>query len=806
MMATTKGDIPKGPGPDELEVIMQTIQSNRFGDYYLTAHLGRGGMADVYRARHVGAAGFQRTVVVKRILNTHNDDEDFVHMFINEAKLAAELTHPNIAQIYELGELDGEFFIAMEYVRGKDLREVLNALARRKIQAPPPVAAFIAREISRGLAHAHGHVDDAGAPRPIIHRDVSPGNIVVSYDGQVKLVDFGIAKALYTSPDATHTNAGLLKGKLGYMAPEQADGVAIPQSDVFAAGVVLYEMLTVRRLFSGENPLDSLTKLKTMPLVPPSQFAPGISPELDAIVMKALSRDLDLRYAGAAHLAKDLDIFLLGERFSVDDLAHFMGELFPVDTQTDPSRYGPLPDPARELAPPPALPAAPRRASRLEPEVEVEIKTSRAPSKRVNIVVLLGLLLSGGIFLLYRYRWASPAASGSTVVDTAAVAPQISAPPEAPMLVRGVTDQEILFGMAAAMSGPGREYGRQMKLGIEAAFKTVNDAGGIQGRRLSLVTVDDSYEPARTVEAMSQLYNQHKVFAFVGNTGTPTAAVALPFALERKTLFFGAFSGASLLRRDPPDRYVFNFRASYVEETAAITKYLIKVRHIRPEQIAVFAQEDPFGDAGFAGVAKAMRSLRPEVKSIFRIGYKRNTLDVNEAVMRLRERAIPVRAVVMLALYRPAAKFIERVRDLHPNMLFVSGSYVDTSALAEELKMLGPRYADGVVVTQVVPAAESSSTAILAYRAALAKYMAAEKPDVISLEGYLVAQILIEGLRRAGAHLDTERLVNTLESIRDLDLGIGAPISFGLVEHQASHKVWGMQLDESGHYQPIDLE
>src|SRR5262249_38749749 len=157
----------------------------------------------------------------------------------------------------------------------------------------------------------------------------------------------------------------------------------------------------------------------------------------------------------------------------------------------------------------------------------------------------------------------------------------------------------------------------------------------IHGRRLRLVIADDSYEPARTTNAMSQLYDQDKVFAFVGNTGTPTAAVALPFALERKMLFFGAFSGASLLRRDPPARYVFNFRASYAEETAAIMKYLIKVRHIRPQHIAVFAQEDPFGDSGYAGVARAMRSLKPEVKSIFRVGYKRNTIDVADALAKL---------------------------------------------------------------------------------------------------------------------------------------------------------------------------
>jgi hypothetical protein len=201
-----------------------------------------------------------------------------------------------------------------------------------------------------------------------------------------------------------------------------------------------------------------------------------------------------------------------------------------------------------------------------------------------------------------------------------------------------------------------------------------------------------------------------------------------------------------------------------------------------------------------------MRALRPDVKSIFRVGYKRNTIDVNDAVARLRERQTPVRAVIMLALYRPAAKFIERVRDLYPNMMFVSGSYVDGSALAEELKMLGPKYADGVVVTQVVPSPESNSTAVLDYKNAITKYAPGEKTDCISLEGYLMANVLIEGLRRVGHEVDTERVVSMLEHMQGYDLGFGAPINFGIVEHQGSHKVWGVQLDQTGRYQPIDLE
>src|SRR6185295_12498129 len=178
-----------------------------------------------------------------------------------------------------------------------------------------------------------------------------------------------------------------------------------------------------------------------------------------------------------------------------------------------------------------------------------------------------------------------------------------SAPPEP--AVRGVSATEIRFGISAAFSGPARELGRQMKLGIETAFNVTNANGGVHGRQLRLVAADDGYEPGRTSEAMRQLYEKDQVFGIVGNVGTPTATVALPYALERRMLFFGAFTGAGLLRRDPPDRYVFNYRASYAEETEATVHYLVKVRRLKTSQIAVFAQQDSYGDSGFAGVAKA---------------------------------------------------------------------------------------------------------------------------------------------------------------------------------------------------------
>ena len=316
---------------------MPAFSPHRFGQYTLTARLGRGGMADVYRARREGAAGFERTVVVKKILSSHNEDPQFVDMFINEAKIAARLTHPNIVQVYELGEQDGEFFIVMEYVKGKDLLRLLRTLAQNKPESPavpPLVAAFIARETARGLGHAHEHTDENGTPKPIVHRDVSPQNIMLSYDGQVKLVDFGIAKALDSMKEETRT--GALKGKFAYMAPEQVGGHSPgPQSDIFAAGVVLHEMLTGRRLFKGASDYETLQKVQNMTVPPPSTVVPSVSPELDAIVLQALERDRQGRYSKASHMARDLDVFLQAHRFSVEDMAEYLKEVWPLDAREE---------------------------------------------------------------------------------------------------------------------------------------------------------------------------------------------------------------------------------------------------------------------------------------------------------------------------------------------------------------------------------------------------------------------------------------------------------------------------------------
>jgi ABC-type branched-subunit amino acid transport system substrate-binding protein len=395
---------------------------------------------------------------------------------------------------------------------------------------------------------------------------------------------------------------------------------------------------------------------------------------------------------------------------------------------------------------------------------------------------------------------ATPAASAPPVTQTSAI------PSPSTEAVRGVSDREIRFGIAAPFSGASKELGRQLKLGIETAFNRTNDAGGVAGRMLRLIAADDGYEPAQTPAAMAQLTDKEQVFGIIGNVGTATAAAALPYVLDRRMLFFGAFTGAPILRRDPPDRYVFNYRASYAEETEATVHYLVKVRRLQPRQIAVFAQQDGYGEAGYAGVVKAMRALGAGDTVALRLGYKRNTVDVAEAVSQLRAHKGVIKAIIMVGTYRAAAKFIEKTRELNPATIYTNVSFTGSTALADELKLLGPQYTKGVIVTQVVPAVDGYSSAILEYKTALAKYFPGEAPDYVSLEGYIEANILIQALKQTGQQLDTERLVDSLETMRGLDLGIGATLNFGRTEHQASHKVWGTMLDENGRYQAIDFD
>jgi len=301
-----------------------------FGKYTLIRPLASGGMAELFLAHQAGAGGFEKEVVVKRLLASHAENVDFVKMFLDEARIAARLTHPNIAQIFELGEYDGQHYIAMEYVPGVDLRRLCSQGIAAGDFLPLQHALRIVAEVCDALAYAHGRTDTNGVPLGIVHRDISPTNVLVTLEGGVKLVDFGIAKA---SNNLAVTRTGQIKGKFGYMSPEQvAGGVVDARSDVFAVGINLYELTLGRRLFRGESEVETLNDIENARVPPPSTISPDYPPALERVVMKALARSPDARYASARalHAALEEVIAQLGPRSTRGTLAHYVQGLFPA--------------------------------------------------------------------------------------------------------------------------------------------------------------------------------------------------------------------------------------------------------------------------------------------------------------------------------------------------------------------------------------------------------------------------------------------------------------------------------------------
>ncbi|HEX7838237.1 MAG TPA: protein kinase [Kofleriaceae bacterium] len=294
----------------------------------MISHLATGGMAQIYLARQTGLGSFERHVVLKTILRERATDQRFVTMFLDEARLAATLNHQNVAQVYEVDQADGAYFMAMEYVHGENTRAILETTIRRGWTIPPELAVMIISGAAAGLHHAHERRGKNGQPLQIVHRDVSPANIMVGYDGSVKVLDFGIAKA---EERATKTIGGTIKGKYGYMSPEQCKGKPIDRrSDIFALGIVLYELTTLRRTFKGNDDFETMKRIVAGDLVLPSTVVPGFPRELEAIILTALSPDPAARFQTAQELLEALDAFTVRAKLTGTNTAmgRFMLQLF----------------------------------------------------------------------------------------------------------------------------------------------------------------------------------------------------------------------------------------------------------------------------------------------------------------------------------------------------------------------------------------------------------------------------------------------------------------------------------------------
>ena len=355
----------------------------------------------------------------------------------------------------------------------------------------------------------------------------------------------------------------------------------------------------------------------------------------------------------------------------------------------------------------------------------------------------------------------------------------------------GVSLDKILFGQVAALSGPAQALGQGMREGLLAAFEEINRAGGVGGRKLALKSVDDGYEPEKTIEATKKIIAEDKVFALVGSVGTPTSKAGQPIASAAKIPFIGPFTGAEFLR-NPYNRYVVNIRSSYFQETEAWIEHLTKDLGI--SKIAILYQDDAFGLAGLEGVNRAMK--KRNMALVAAGSFRRNTEAIKSALLDIMK-AEP-EAVVTVAPYKPVAKFIKLARQVKLNAVFVAISFVGSDALAKELAGEGA----GVIVSQVVPFPRDKSLPVVAsYQAALAALDSKAQPNFVSLEGYLVGRLVVETLKRLPGEPTRENFLDAIAKA-PFDFG-GVTLTYGPTKNQGSDQVYFTVLQADGSFKPV---
>jgi branched-chain amino acid transport system substrate-binding protein len=359
---------------------------------------------------------------------------------------------------------------------------------------------------------------------------------------------------------------------------------------------------------------------------------------------------------------------------------------------------------------------------------------------------------------------------------------------------------EIVLGMSTALTGSVENLGQGIQRGILAGLARANRNGGVNGRKLRLIALDDEYDPTRTGLNVRQLTEKDGVLAIIGDVGTSTAIVAVPLTNDQKTLFFAPFSGGTILRKVPPDRYVINFRASYAEETAAMVDALIDIGGLKPEEIAFFTQRDSFGDDGFVlGLTALEHHGLKDPRKILDVRYQRNTLAVEGAVATLLMADKPPRAVVMVGACAPCAKFIRLCLDSDLNPIFLGVSFVDGNSLADAVGTTDAH----IIVTQVVPDPSDEGFPMVGeYQTDLKAMDPLASPGFVDFEGYIAARILTLALERIQGSITRESVVDALDGLGQFDLGLGERLSLGAAEHQASHQVWPTLLKE-GRFVPF---
>jgi branched-chain amino acid transport system substrate-binding protein len=357
----------------------------------------------------------------------------------------------------------------------------------------------------------------------------------------------------------------------------------------------------------------------------------------------------------------------------------------------------------------------------------------------------------------------------------------------------GVSADKIVFGQAAALDGAASALGQGMKIGLEAAFAEINKAGGVKGRKLELKSVDDGYEPTKSIEAVKKLLEEDKVFALIGAVGTPTSAATQPIATAAGAPFIGAFTGAEFLR-EPHKPLVMNIRASYFQETEAMVERLTK--DLGATKIAIMYQDDAFGQAGLAGVKKALEKRQMQLAG--EGTFERNTVAVKAALLSIKK-AEP-QAVIMISPYKPAAEFIKLAKQIKLDATFVNISFVGSDALAKELGAAGA----GVVITQVVPFPKDAAIPVVGrYQASLKASAPDAQPGFVSLEGYLVGRAIAAALEKVDGELTRQAMIDAVQKAGSLDLG-GFKLSYSPTSNRGSNEVFLTVIQADGSFKAVD--
>jgi serine/threonine protein kinase len=723
-----------------------------FGPRFRKAErIGYGSYGVTYKAYEAKLKWHVAIKVPKRVRSIGDEEYD---AFLAEAQNLASLQHTNIVRFLGFATSDGFFpcYLLCEYIEGESLAKVVDWARQNQRTIDQREAASLIAEIANALAYAH--------KKSVVHRDVKPANIVLErtlFDyilekrgdrtGKAVLLDFGMAL------DHRDRDAGRdSRGTLVYMSPEQAGQMAnsvTGSSDVYSLGVVLYELLSNKLPFEPKYDDDGSISAESL-----CKFLGQVADKkLPPPNPRDANQDIDPKLATICleAIAKRPE-----DRFTAADFRDKLDK-WRRDSDAPRSEF------ARAGTTGAPLDSSPARPLTI---------TSRLVMHRTSLILtaLVCLIALGGFFAFRGHR-----------------------PPE-----------PICFGITAGFDGQIQDLASHVRDGIDTYFSAVNASGGINGRPLKLVIFNDEKDPKVARENIHKMFDKSKVSGMIGILGTESAISAADYANHNQVLLFAPISGAAALRKNPPDRYVFNYRAAYAQEIAKLVDHFKKVKRVQDRQIAAFLQDDSYGKDGKAALQKIL-GWEPQVIA----WYPRNTVEVAAAIRTVKDHQPDVRAIIMVATARAAAQFI---KGLHQEKIQVHLGAVSVAGeeLYRHLLELGLKGDDvyPIAITQVVPNVHLSQLkCITSYKRDIAEFHGDSGRGYGSFEGYLAAMLLVDALRKAYPDLSSEHLISTLESMNydELDLGTSSKLQFTPTRHQASDNVWLTELEQDGSFRDVDL-